>query len=60
MVMIRESWFTGNTSILKIGLVIVIFFCYIFQFEEEEIEDDVPVERRKKIFSKECKIYSIK
>ncbi len=27
---------------------------FALQFEDEEIEEDVPLERRKKIFTKEC------
>ena len=27
----------------------------LFQFDDEDIEEDAPLERRKKIFTKECK-----
>lgn len=30
-------------------------FLLLFQFDEEEAEEDTPLEKRKKIFSKECK-----
>lgn len=30
----------------------------VFQFEDDDIEDDTPLEKRKKIFSKECKHYT--
>ena len=30
-----------------------VFFLFL-QFDEDEVEDDTPVEKRKKIFSKEC------
>jgi len=32
-------------------------FCFLFQFDEEEVEEDAPgpLEKRKKMFSKECR-----
>ena len=30
---------------------------FMLQFDEEDIEEDTPLEKKKKIFTKECKIW---
>lgn len=35
--------------------MLLIQWFYTFQFEDDDIEEDTPLEKRKKTFSKECK-----
>ena len=47
------------TGMVQILVIVIMTKISLFKIDDEDIEEDIPLEKRKKMFTKECKYCNI-